>query len=153
MHLSLPITLPSLSLLFSYNTHPSPSLACAHTRTHDHTCANTLKGCSVCDAALGARAGYKQQGVWQRRGWCVGRPYAFHQALMKKKSRLAHFITRSIVASKHTLSYLLSHTQHIHPYNKSCTGFKWYTPTGIFLKTICNKKKKKSVNCSCSPSL
>lgn len=25
----------------------------------------------------------KQWEVWRRRGWCVGRPYAFHQGMMK----------------------------------------------------------------------
>lgn len=66
-------------------THTHARYSCTHSLTHvcSHTSANTPKAFSVCDAAWGARAGYKQQGVWHSRRRCVGRPYAFHQALMK----------------------------------------------------------------------
>lgn len=72
----------------------------AHTQATAHTAntyiENTPKAFSVCDAATGARTGCKQQGVWKRRGRCVGRPYAFHQGLMK------------------THAHTLNHTQYCH---------------------------------------
>lgn len=86
------------SNLFSSLTK-TPALARTHTRTA-HTAntyiENTPKAFSVCDAATGARTGCKQQGVWKRRGRCVGRPYAFHQGLMK------------------THAHTLNHTQYCH---------------------------------------
>lgn len=98
IHLPPPVVFFFFLNLFSSLTK-TPALARTHTRTA-HTAntyiENTPKAFSVCDAATGARTGCKQQGVWKRRGRCVGRPYAFHQGLMK------------------THAHTLNHTQYCH---------------------------------------
>lgn len=128
------------------HTHTHTRYSCTHSLTHvcSHTSANTPKAFSACDAAWGARAGYKQQGVWHSRRRCVGRPYAFHQALMKMNAHtLNHAQYCHIRKKKNTqktiyslisyFSWLSLSYSDTHTYSKSFTGFRWYTPTGIVI--------------------